>query len=157
MFLALPDSEQYQFHKQFSERYLAHLDKGYGECVLKRQELAHVVASSLQHFDGDRYRLGDFVVMPNHVHLLVCLLEDTDIEKQCYSWKKYSALEINRALERKGRFWQEESFDHLVRTPEHFENFRRYIADNGPNAGLMAEEFLYVPSKHVPSLNAVAD
>lgn len=40
-------------------------------CLLRQPVLAKIVADSLRHFDGDRYCLGDFVVMPNHVHLLV--------------------------------------------------------------------------------------
>jgi putative transposase len=146
----LSDDLQYQFHKRFAEEYLALLDKGYGACVLKRRELAEIVAGSLMHFDGDRYYLGDFVVMPNHVHLLVGLIGVTESGKQCYSWKKYSASEINKALNRSGRFWQEESFDHLVRSPEHFERFREYIAQNGRKAGLSDDEYLYVSSRHTP-------
>jgi type I restriction enzyme R subunit len=120
-----------------------YLDRGHGECVLKRPELAGVVARSLRHFDAQRYHLGDFVVMPNHVHVLVCLLGDTELESLCYSWKKFTAAEINRALGRKGRFWQEESFDHLVRSPEQFDHLRRYIADNPRKAGLSSGESLY--------------
>ena len=67
---------------------------------------------------------------------------------QCYSWKKYAAGEINRGLSRRGRFWQEESFDHLVRSADHFERFRVYIAANGEGAGLQANEYLYVSSRH---------
>jgi REP element-mobilizing transposase RayT len=111
--------------------------------VLKRSELAAIVAENLHHFDGDRYLLADFVVMPNHVHLLLCLLGATDIEDQCYSWKRYTATQINRALGRRGRLWHEESFDHLVRTPEHFEYFRRYIANNPNKAGLRQHEYLH--------------
>lgn len=139
----LPEAQQHEFHETFSREFLEHLDKGHGECVLKRPELAKIVADSLQHFDGQRYHLGDFVVMPNHAHLLVCLLGDTDVEDQCYSWKKYTATQINRALGRKGRFWQEESFDHLVRSPEQFDCFRRYIANNGKDAGLRDGEYLH--------------
>jgi type I restriction enzyme R subunit len=145
----LTDQQQREFHRTFSEQYLALLDKGHGECLLRRRDLANLVARTLEHFDGQRYWLGDYVIMPNHVHLLVALIGATDIEKQCYSWKKFSAREINVALGRTGRFWQEESFDHLVRTPEHFERFRRYIAENGMAAGLGAAEYLYVPSKHL--------
>jgi REP element-mobilizing transposase RayT len=139
----LPDAQQREFHNTFSREFLEHLDTGYGAGVLKRPELATIVADNLRHFDGQRYILGDFVVMPNHVHLLVCLLGATDIEKQCFSWKKYQATQINRALGRLGRFWHEESFDHLVRSPEHFEYFRRYIADNPLKAGLCEHEYLY--------------
>ena len=73
-----------------------------------------------------------------------CLLGGTDLEAQCYSWKKYTATKINRALGRNDRFWHEESFDHLVRTPEQFDCLRRYIADNPHEAGLHAGEYLYV-------------
>jgi type I restriction enzyme R subunit len=107
-----------------------HLDRGHGACVLRRPDLARIVADSLLHFDDARYQLGDFVVMPNHVHLIVGLLGETVIEEQCYSWKKFTATKINKVLNRTGRFWQEESFDHLVRSAEQFEAIQRYIADN---------------------------
>jgi menaquinone-specific isochorismate synthase len=68
--------------------------------------------------------------MPNHVHLIVCLLGTTKIEAQCTSWKHFSAREINRTLGTKGRFWQEESFDHLIRSSAQFAAIQRYIADN---------------------------
>jgi type I restriction enzyme R subunit len=139
----LPEAQQAEFHSTFTREYEEHLDRGHGECALRRPELAKRVANCLRHFDGIRYKLGDFVVMPNHVHLLVCLSGDTDIESQCTSWKKYSAIQINRALGRKGRFWQEESFDHLVRSPEQFDRLRRYIADNPVKAALQSGEYVH--------------
>jgi type I restriction enzyme R subunit len=141
-FRMLPEAQQQEFHQSFSREFMDYLDKGHGECVLKQAHLAKIVADSLCHFDGQRYQLGDFVVMPNHVHLLVCLLGGTDIEGQCYSWKKFTATKINAALNRKGRFWQEESFDHLVRSPEQFEYLRWYIAENPRKAGLREGEYL---------------
>jgi REP element-mobilizing transposase RayT len=140
---ALPESQQREFHATFSREFMDYLDRGHGECALKRPELAGVVARSLRHFDARRYHLGDFVVMPNHVHVLVCLLGDTELESLCYSWKKFTAAEINRALGRKGRFWQEESFDHLVRSPEQFDHLRRYVADNPRKAGVSSGESQY--------------
>lgn len=139
----LPDRLQHEFHATFSREFLEQLDKGYGACVLRRNELAQIVANSLQYFDGQRYRLGDFVVMPNHVHLLVGLLGATDVEEQCYSWKKFTATQINRELNQTGEFWQAESFDHLVRSPEQFKLFQRYIAENGAAAGLRNGEYLH--------------
>ncbi len=127
---------------------MRYLDRGHGACVLRRPDVAQIVADSLQHSDGSRYYLGDFVVMPNHVHLLCCLIGGTEIEEQCYAWKKVTAGKINRLLGQKGRFWQEESFDHLVRTAEAFEYFRHYIEMNPPNAKLKAGEFLYYRAMH---------
>jgi REP element-mobilizing transposase RayT len=140
---ALPEMLQNDFHNTFSREFMEYLDRGLGECVLRRAELAKVVFDALLHFDNKRYEMGDFVVMPNHVHLLVCLLGQTDLEEQCYSWKKFTAGKINKLLGRKGRFWQEESFDHLVRSPIHFERFRRYIRSNPDEAGLRPGEYLH--------------
>jgi len=139
----LPRRQRREFHDTFSREYLEHLDRGHGACLLKRTELARIAADSLQHFDGQRYHLGDFIIMPNHVHLLVCLLGETEIEAQCASWKHYTAHQINRRLNRKGRFWQAESFDHLVRSPEQFDAIVRYIAENPRKARLREGEYLY--------------
>ena len=149
-----------EFHETFSRQYLEALDKGYGACVLRQKELSQIVAKSLLHFDGVRYHMGDFVVMPNHVHLMVCLLGETDIEAQCTSWKRFTAKQINQELQDKGRFWQEESFDHLIRSPEQFEAIQRYIAKNPQN--LRPGEFnLYqrpvAGTFHVPSASSPAD
>jgi type I restriction enzyme R subunit len=132
-----------EFNAKFTREFMEYLDRGFGECLLRNADLAEIVADSLRHFDGQRYTLGDFVVMPNHVHLLACLRGTTEVEKQCKSWKTYTATKINRALSRRGRFWQEESFDHLVRSPEQFVALQRYIADNPRKARLQPGEYLH--------------
>jgi type I restriction enzyme R subunit len=119
-----------------------YLDRGYGACLLREERLSNIVAKSLRSFDGMRYRLADFVVMPNHVHLLACLLGDVQIEWQCKSWKRFMATEINRELGRRGRIWQEESFDYMVRSNSQFEHFQRYIAENPVKARLQPGEYL---------------
>jgi REP element-mobilizing transposase RayT len=139
----LPEPDKRAFHLTFPDEFMKYLDRGCGECVLRRPELARIVADSFHHFDGQRYTLGDYVVMPNHVHLLVCLLADTDVERQCYSWKKFTARDINRTLGRVGRFWHEESFDHLVRNPDQLDYLRWYIANNPRKAGLREGEYLH--------------
>ena len=138
----LPEKFRKQFHETFSQQYMENLDKGLGACVLRNPELSKIVANSLLYFNGDRYHIGDFVVMPNHVHLLVCLLGGTDLLKQCRSWKTFSAGKINKVLGKTGRFWQEESFDHLVRSPEQFCAIQQYIRKN-PNHLQKGEYFLY--------------
>jgi putative transposase len=131
------------YDRSFSRRFMEYLDHGYGACSLADPRIARIVADNLRYSSGKLYHLGDFVVMPNHVHLLVCLIGDTDIVSQCRSWKRFTATQINRLLGRRGRFWQEETFDHLVRTPEHFEHFRRYIAENPQQAKLSSGTFLH--------------
>ena len=102
-----------------------------------------IVADALLHFDGDRYRMGDFVVMPTHVHLLAAFATAEAMKEQCDSWLHYTALQINRAIGEKGKFWQQEPFDHLVRSLEQYEYLRRYIAENPRKAGLKPGEYLY--------------
>ncbi len=55
--------------------------------------------------------------------------------EQFESWKHFTARSINRKLGNRGRFWQQDGFDHLVRSVEQFEHFRRYIANNGIKSG----------------------
>ena len=110
--------------------------------MLRRPELARIVADSLLYFDANRYRMGDFVVMPNHVHLLVVFGSEDALKGQCDSWLHFTAVQINRALGEKGKFWQQEPFDHLVRSPEQYDYLRQYIADNPRKAGLQPGEYL---------------
>ncbi len=139
----LPRATQLAFAQFVSDRWNEHLDELHGACVLRHPRLAQIVAESLRHFDGDRYVLDDFVVMPNHVHLLVAFPSEESQLAQCDSWKHYTAVQINRELGRRGRLWQEDGFDHLVRSVEQFEYFRRYIADNPFRAGLRPGEYIY--------------
>ena len=139
----LSPAQQDEFRRMFSNRWHEELDACHGDCALRRPELAAIVADSLKHFDGDRYLLTDFVVMPNHVHVLAAFRGEAAMLAQCESWKHYSAVRINRALGRKGRFWEQDGFDHLVRSEELFEYYRRYIADNPSKARLAAGEFVH--------------
>jgi putative transposase len=112
------------------------LDAGAGECLLAGPELSRIVADSLHHFDQSRYILTDFVIMPNHVHLLAAFPDEDAMLSQCTSWKRFTARQINALTGRGGEFWQVEQFDHLVRSAEQFEHYRRYIAENPQRAGL---------------------
>ena len=117
------------------------LDRGAGELILANPELSQIVADSLLHFDEDRYYLTDFVVMPNHVHLLSAFANEDALIKQCTSWKRFTARQINAVLGTSGEFWQVEQFDHLVRSEEQFQHFRRYIAANPQRSRLSPEQY----------------
>jgi hypothetical protein len=101
------------FQCRLSDRWNDHLDACHGECVLKRPDFHDLVADSLRKFDQAQYDLTDFVVMPNHVHVLVAFADEQSMLAQCESWKRYTATRINAALGRSGRFWQQDGFDHL--------------------------------------------
>jgi type I restriction enzyme R subunit len=139
----LPFRERRDFQRSVLAHWEARLDECHGACVLRRPEFARLVAKSLHHFDGDRYVLSDFVIMPNHVHQLTAFADAEQMLKQCDSWKHYTAVRINKALGRRGHFWEVDGFDHLVRSPEQFEALQEYIADNPRRAGLRPGEFLH--------------
>jgi putative transposase len=139
----LPTAAQREFKQYASDRWNDHLDACHGACVLRQPALCGIVADSLRRLDGDRYELTDFVVMPNHVHLLAAFPDEQDMLNQCESWKHFTATQINRILRRKGRFWQQDGFDHLVRSVEQFDHLRMYIAENPGHARLHAGEFVH--------------
>jgi REP element-mobilizing transposase RayT len=113
-----------------------YLDAGYGECFLKKTEVAEIVKDSLQKFDGERYKLLAWVIMPNHIHLLLKPLNDWRLEKIFHSFKSFTALESNRILNRRGKFWMREIFDRRIRDAEHFQKAYGYIGNNPVKAGL---------------------
>ena len=139
----LSPQDKDDFHREFNRCREVYLDSCQGRCLLRQPKLAQIVADSLLHFDGQRYRLGDFVVMPNHVHLLAAFPTAEALKDQCDSWLHYTAVQINRKIGERGKFWQQEPFDHLVRSPEQYEYLRQYIADNPQKAHLKPGEFLY--------------
>lgn len=139
----LDEKTRHEFKKQFNRCREDFLDTCHGRCLLKRPELARIVADSLLYFDGKNYRMGDFVIMPNHVHLLVAFPDPETMEKQFGSWLHYTAYRINQTIGENGHFWQQEPFDHLVRSVKQYEYLRQYIADNPRRAGLVDGEYLY--------------
>ncbi len=139
--LTLP--EQLEFRKEFNRTREEYLDTCQGRCVLKRPEIARFVSDALLHFDGVRYRMGDFVIMPNHVHLLAAFPSAEVMREQYDSWLHFSAARINPLIGSKGKFWQQEPFDHLVRSPEQYDYLRTYIAENPVKARLQSGEYLH--------------
>ncbi len=144
----LPLEQMTEYHEQFTTRWHEHLDAGHGACVLRQPELAQIVRDSLLHFDGDRYEMLDFVIMPNHVHLLACFPDKAALLEQCESWKHFTGVQINRQLGTKGRFWQQDAFDHLVRHEAQFRRLQHYIAENPAHASLREGEALRWQSSH---------
>ncbi|HXI61595.1 MAG TPA: transposase, partial [Pyrinomonadaceae bacterium] len=92
-----------------------YLDQGHGACHLKDPRVADVVQQSLLFFDGDRYKLSAWVVMPNHVHALLTPLGNQLLSRILHSLKSYTSNEANRILGIEGKFWQQESFDRYIR------------------------------------------
>ena len=80
--------------------------------------------------------------MPTHVHLLFWALRDSTgwpfpLVKIMQSLKGSSAHTLNKLLGRSGPVWDEESFDHVLRSDESWEQKREYIRQNPVRAGLV--------------------
>jgi putative transposase len=123
------------------------LEKCHGACYLRCSAASKIVADGLLKFNGDRYVVAAFVVMPNHVHLLAAFAKRGAITTQGAAWRQYWAREINSLVGRTGHLWQEDQFDHLIRSPAAFERTRQYIIDNPRKARLPGGEYrLFVSS-----------
>jgi REP element-mobilizing transposase RayT len=106
-----------------------------GSCVLKRPDIAELVQNALRHFEGERYLLGAWCVMPNHVHVIFGPLPGHTPSDILQSWKGFTARRANQLLGKSGSFWERESFDHLIRNERGREWFAEYVNQNPVEAG----------------------
>jgi REP element-mobilizing transposase RayT len=125
-----------QLATEFARDIDSKLDRSQGQCFLNDPQVAACVSSSISHFDGDRYNLRAWCIMPNHVHVLVGVKEAGHLASILHSWKSFSAKIANHLLSREGTFWQREYFDHLVRSEGGVLKYARYIFENPVKAGL---------------------
>ena len=123
-------------HDDHAIAFDAVLDAGHGRRDLARPEIGSLVQTALISFDGARYRLGAWCVMPNHVHVLEVMKPGYGLERIVHSWKSYTAKEANRVLGRVGRFWAPEYFDPFMRDDEHLAGTAAYFEGNPVKAGL---------------------
>lgn len=158
-------AEKYKSDKKFFAEYDNILDKNSKIQFLKEPKVARIVCDSLHFYDKKEYGLICYTVMPNHVHLVFHLLEETQIGKSVLqnqsqirksasrnvtqtfqservslimkSIKGYSALESNKIVNRKGSFWQSESYDHIVRDEDELLRIIKYVIYNPVKAGLV--------------------
>jgi REP element-mobilizing transposase RayT len=115
-----------------------------GSFYLRQPAVADMIVESTQYNAGilGHYVLHAFVVMPNHVHLLATAA--VAVPKLTKSLKGITAKRANAMLALTGRpFWQEKSYDHLVRHARELEKIRNYIEWNPVRAGLVKEPSEY--------------
>ena len=112
---------------------------------LHQPRVATIVSQSLHFYDSSIYTLHAYSIMPNHVHVVITPLEQADgthrsLTSILHSLKSYTAHKANKILKRTGEFWQEESYDHVVRNAEEFDRTIAYILYNPYKAGLVEED-----------------
>jgi REP element-mobilizing transposase RayT len=146
---ALSEHEQQRLQKLHSERVETYLDAGHGECWLRQTGIAQLVADALRHFDGQRYRMHAWCIMPNHVHVIVEPFPGHALPSVLHSWKSFTAKAANRLLGRTGEFWQTEYYDHLIRDEADYAHALHYLLENPVVAGL--SDWPWVWSREVAS------
>jgi len=138
------DETKMEYHSLFSAEMDRMLDAGHGECLLKKRECLEILREEFMKYDGVRYMLHGYVVMPNHVHLLFSLAVGISLDKMVGSWKRICARRINESLGKKGALWQKDYFDRIIRSWEQMLRVARYVRRNPLKAKLReGEYFLY--------------
>jgi REP element-mobilizing transposase RayT len=112
-------------------------DAGHGACWLRDDRIGEMVESSLLYFNGKRYRLLAWCIMPNHVHSVIEIWKNHSLEEVMHSLKSYTANEANKILKRCGKFWLREYFDRYIRDGRHLELAVEYIESNPVKAHLV--------------------
>ncbi len=113
-----------------------YLDQNYGSRWLANPRISSLVQETILDLDGRRYKLIAWVIMPNHVHILVRPLPGHPVSGIMQTVKSFTAHEANRILGRKGAFWSKEYFDRYIRNARHFQATVKYIEENPVKARL---------------------
>jgi len=134
-----PDVGQQDFERRAFQKLDAALDSAKsGPLWLADPEIAaYAEYPIVRGAELGRYHLHAYVIMPNHVHIL--LEPRLPLAKITGVLKGVAARDANATLGRSGRpFWQDESFDHWIRNSAEFERVQHYIEWNPVRAGLVA-------------------
>ena len=132
----ISETERKRLMKLHARQIEKYLDAGAGACFLRNAAVANIVSDSLRQFNGTRYQLFAWCVMPNHVHVVFQTLVGNTVAHILHSWKSFTAKKANQVLRRSGEFWQREYYDRLIRSIAEFHRAVQYVVDNPKRAGL---------------------
>jgi len=125
-----------------SKKVDKYLDAGKGDCYLKIDKIAELLAAVLMFYNDKRYKMYAWCIMPNHVHAIVRVFKD-NLFKIIHSWKSYSASEANKILGRKGGFWHSDTYNHIIRSDKEFGFQMNYVWLNPEKAGYKNWKYRY--------------
>lgn len=112
----------------------------FGARLFAEAEAASAVQDALLHFDGERYCLLAWCVMPNHVHVVAEQAEGWPLAKVMHGWKSFTANKVNRLLGRRGSVWLREYYDRFMRDDDHLAKTIAYVERNPVAAGYAKRE-----------------
>lgn len=111
-------------------------EQNFGLKLFAAPVAATIIEQTLLHFDGERYRVFAWCVMPNHAHVIIEQFDGWPLAQIVHSWKSFTANAINRALSRNGTVWMREYFDRFMRDNDHLSTTIAYVEGNPVSAGL---------------------
>ncbi len=114
------------------------LREAHGQRLLSNDRVASIMENALLYFDGDRYRLLAWCIMPSHVHALAEQIHGHELAAVVHAWKSFVAHTVNQHLGRSGALWAPEYYDRFMRDERHLQATRWYIESNPVLAGLCA-------------------
>jgi len=139
--------EENIYRNEFALRHFAHFDNWidkfegckYNLCI---EPLTSIITDTLKYNDNRKYTISCYCIMPNHVHLIIKPLYKNDkeyyaLDEIMHAIKNYSAHKINKAVENKGHFWQNESYDRIIRDYIEYLKTVEYVVSNPVKAGLV--------------------
>ena len=123
--------EEREYTRIVGNKLLKNLDRGYGKCPFKSPQARHIVENAIAYYDGVLYDMLSYVLMPNHIHMLMLFRPNVNVQDAICRLKRYCGRNVNRLLNRQGPLWQREHFDRILRSPAHLDYCLAYI-DNNP-------------------------
>ncbi len=121
---------------ELRNRIEEHLNRGTGNAWLKKPDIAGTVESAILYFDGRRFRLHSWVIMPNHIHIFITPMIGHGVSEIIHAKKSFTAKEANGFLGRNGKFWQADYYNRYIRDERHYYKTVEYIEMNPVKAGL---------------------
>jgi REP element-mobilizing transposase RayT len=126
------------------------LDRGHGACTLRESRAAAAVQDVLLKGHPSEYVIESFVIMPNHVHVVVTTPPRLDLSELLKTLKGSSSRSVNLAIGRSGNLWQPDYFDRLIRDTDHFKKTVKYVEWNPVKARLCSDPKAYRWSSAFP-------
>jgi len=135
----LENAHEKNLREKLCSRIEIYADMGYGCCLLADLAIAQIVETAILHFEGERYDLLAWCVMPNHAHILFVPRAGHSMSTILHSWKSYSVHQANQQLCRSGEFWFPDYFDEFMKSTLQLESTIDYVELNPVTAKLVSQ------------------
>ena len=132
-----------EYHKLIGPTAEAALNNGYGSCVLRNPRIRAILEQAFAHYDNEACIVHAYVIMPNHVHVLLQMIGSHQANTIIHSIKSFTARAINKTLNRTGPLWLRDNFDRLIRSNPHYHATLQYIINN-PSSLPPSDYTLYI-------------